>query len=329
MDSETTSHCGVVVIGRNEGERLKVCLASVLQVTRQVVYVDSASTDGSAGLARSMALEVVDLDLSRPFTAARARNEGSSRLLLRYPKVELIQFVDGDCEVQPGWLEHAAEFLRLHPEVAVACGRRRERFPHASIFNAQCDREWNTPIGDAKACGGDAMMRRAAFEESEGFRSSLIAGEEPELCLRLRAMGWKIWRLDREMTMHDAAIRRWGQWWSRARRTGYAYAEGAWLHGAPPERHWVSETRRAVLWGVALPLLVFGAALFLSRFFIVMLLIYPLQVLRLSARSGDMRWNEVVQAMLLVLGKFPESHGILKFWTGRLRARPAAIIEYK
>ena len=108
------------------------------------------------------------------------------------------------------------------------------------------------------------MMRVNAFEAVDGFRDDLIAGEEPELCVRLRAAGWRIFRLDHPMTLHDAAMTRFGQWWRRIQRSGYAFAQGVYLHGASPERYRVWEARRAWLWAVWLPLgcllagLVFG-----------------------------------------------------------------------
>ena len=147
---------GVVVIGRNEGVRLERCLRSLMQGVGKVVYVDSGSTDGSPQLARSLGVEVLALDMRVPFTAARARNEGFSALQRLLPSMQLVQFVDGDCEVDARWLATAQAFLDQHPEVAVVCGRRRERFPERSVYNLLCDLEWDTPIGEAKACGGDA-----------------------------------------------------------------------------------------------------------------------------------------------------------------------------
>jgi GT2 family glycosyltransferase len=241
---------GLVAIGRNEGKRLHQCLLSVLGKVAHVVYVDSGSTDGSIELARSLGVDVVELDLSTPFTAARGRNAGFHRLLQANPQIEFVQFVDGDCEVVEGWLERALHELESQSNVAVVCGRRRERFPEQSIYNRLCDIEWDTPVGEATACGGDSMMRVEAFQQVGGFNPTLIAGEEPELCVRLRQKGWKIFRLDAEMTLHDAQMTRFGQWWKRSLRAGHAYAEGAWLHGREPERHWVKESRSIWLWGL-------------------------------------------------------------------------------
>ncbi len=320
---------GAVVIGRNEGQRLARCLRALVIRVDTVVYVDSGSTDGSVQLAHQLGVHVLALDLSIPFTAARARNEGFARLHQLQPGLDMVQFVDGDCEIDAQWLPTAHAFLQQHAEVAVVCGRRRERFAQHSVYNQLCDLEWDTPVGQAEACGGDALMRAQAFASVGGFRAGLIAGEEPELCVRLRAAGWKIWRLDAEMTLHDAAMTRFGQWWRRSMRAGYAYAEGAWLHGAAPERHWVRESRRAWVWGLGIPLLTLAACLLFGAGGLALLLLYPLQVLRLARRGGLAPRQRRLQALFLVLGKFPEAVGQLKFWRQRLLPGKSALIEYK
>ncbi|OGT91768.1 MAG: glycosyl transferase [Gammaproteobacteria bacterium RIFOXYD12_FULL_61_37] len=320
---------GLVAIGRNEGERLRLCLASAAGRVDWLVYVDSGSTDGSVALARSLGAEVVELDLSIPFTAARARNAGFRRLHELAQGLAYVQFVDGDCELIEGWLARAAAFLEDHGDVAVACGRRRERFPERSIYNLLCDREWDTPVGEASACGGDALMRTDAFEAAGGYRESLIAGEEPELCLRLRAQGWRIWRLEAEMTLHDAAMARFGQWWRRSLRAGHAFAEGAWLHGRSPERHWVRESLSAWLWGAIIPLVTLGAVSLFGSKGLLLAGIYPWQILRLALRGGYSWRVNVWRALFLVLGKFSEVAGQLWFLQNRIRGRKARLIEYK
>jgi GT2 family glycosyltransferase len=320
---------GVVVIGRNEGPRLARCLGSLAGAAQKVVYVDSGSTDGSVSMARKLAVEVVELDMTMPFTAARARNEGFARLQQVLPQVHTVQFVDGDCEVVTGWLPKAQAFLDARPEVAVVCGRRRERFPRHSIYNYMCDLEWDTPVGEARACGGDALMRADAFAAASGFRADLIAGEEPELCVRLRAQGWKVWRLGEEMTLHDAGMSRFGQWWRRTLRGGYAFAEGAFLHGAKPEQHWRRESRRAWFWGLGIPLATLIASLILGGWGLLVLLIYPLQMARLARRGDGSLREKWLLAFFLVLGKFPEMLGQAKFLLGRFGAGKSALIEYK
>lgn len=309
-----------VVIGRNEGARLRACLDAVQDRCDPVIYVDSGSTDGSVAEAQLRGASVVALDMTLPFTAARARNAGLAQLP---SEVALVQFLDGDCVMQAGWLAGAQAFLADHPQIAVVCGRRREIAPDASVYNRLIDGEWDTPVGEAKACGGDALMRVAPLCAVGGYRDTLIAGEEPELCLRLRQQGWGIWRLDAEMTLHDARILRFGQWWQRTKRAGYAFAEGAYLHGKPPERHWMSETRRAVSWGIALPLAIVVTVFLTGPWALLLLLIYPVQIVRLARRRGyTWAWHTV-------LGRFAEAQGVLTFYLGLLRGRRAKLIEYK
>lgn len=317
-DAAETPQVDAVVIGRNEGDRLAACLGSLRGQVRRMVYVDSGSSDGSVALARGMGAEVVALDMDQPFTAARARNAGVARL----QGEGFVQLVDGDCAVDPAWIATALAFAASHPAAVVVCGRRRERFPEASVYNRLCDSEWNTPPGQAKACGGDALISLPALRAAGGYREDLIAGEEPELCLRLARAGGQIWRIEAEMTLHDAAMTRLGQWWNRSRRAGHAFAEGAALHGAGPERHWVAETRRALLWGVGLPVAAFIAGLVHPAGF-ALLLAWPLQVLRLSRRMG------FTTALFTVLGKLPEAQGALTYYFNRLRRQRAGLIEYK
>jgi cellulose synthase/poly-beta-1,6-N-acetylglucosamine synthase-like glycosyltransferase len=320
---------GFVVIGRNEGERLKKCLQIVVGYAGQVVYVDSGSTDGSVDMARIMRVEVVELDMRIPFTAARARNEGFRRLRSLATDLAYVQFVDGDCELAQGWLGHAAVFLDDHEDVAVACGRLREKFPMKSVYNALIDFELDTPVGEAKACGGIAMIRVSAFERVQGFRVDLIAGEEPELCVRLRASGWRIWRLDAEMGLHDAAMLHFGQWWNRMRRCGYAFAQGADLHGASPERHCVRESRSALFWGLGLPLFAFLCTAVIGSVGLAAFAIYPLQVARLALRGNRTMRENWSHAFFLVIGKFPEMLGQLKFLVLHHLGRESRLIEYK
>ena len=319
---------GAVVIGRNEGERLKRCLRS-LSAVGVVIYVDSGSTDGSAQWAADNGAEVIALDMSLPFTAARARNSGFRRMQEIAPQIDYIQFVDGDCELVDDWLHAAMSFLDSHADVGAVCGRRRERFPERSIYNWMCDREWEGPVGEVRACGGDVMIRANALAAVGGYREDMIAGEEPELCVRLRAAGWRVWRLDDEMTLHDAAMLRFGQWWTRVLRSGYAFAHGAYLHGTSSERHWVWESRRAWIWGVWLPLGCLTAGLTFWPWGWATWLIYPLQMLRQTARGSGPLSHRATLAFYQVLARFPEALGEIKFMRDRLLGRRSQLIEYK
>jgi glycosyltransferase involved in cell wall biosynthesis len=336
--SAASDAIGVVVIGRNEGERLRRCLHSLGERARRAVYVDSGSTDGSVALARALGVHVVELDTAVPFTAARARNAGLDALVATGRAGEFVQFVDGDCEIEAGWLERAAAELRADPRLVVVFGRRREREREASPYNRLCDLEWDVPVGEALACGGDAMLRVAALREAGGYDATLIAGEEPELCMRLRARGGVVRRLDAPMTIHDAAMTNWRQWWRRMTRGGYVEAEGLARHGRAYPR-WRSAWGN-LAWAVALPIAVLAAAAaamvggaLVSAVVVVagLLAIYALQWLRI-ARGAAARWpvrDPRLWATSCLLGKWPATQGMFTFWWRRARGGQRRLIEYK
>jgi glycosyltransferase involved in cell wall biosynthesis len=323
----TNLEIGAVIIGRNEGKRLVRCIKSLTTQIKNIVYVDSGSTDNSLATAEELGVNTVSLDMSIPFTAARARNAGVESLQNIMPNLEFVQFVDGDCTVQSGWIKSASDFLLKNEDYAVVCGRRRELFPEASIYNTLCDIEWDTPVGDAMACGGDSLMRAEAFQEMGGFNPSVIAGEEPELCFRLREAGWKVFRLDEEMTLHDAAMTKFSQWWKRSVRAGYAFALGFSMHGDSPERYWRKECLRIYFWGISFPLTVVFLSI-INSYFIFLVFLYVLQIIKLGLKAGTLakKWH---WSSSIVIGKIPEAIGLMKFKINSLFNQQSRIIEYK
>jgi cellulose synthase/poly-beta-1,6-N-acetylglucosamine synthase-like glycosyltransferase len=318
---------GFVVIGRNEGERLGQSLRTLRAVSNQVVYVDSGSSDGSVDLARDLGAIAVELDDSAPHTAARGRNAGFHEIRKRFPACEFVQFIDGDCILEPGWLESATRFLDDNPKAAVACGRRIEAHPDESLYNRLIDEEWNTPVGRAEYSGGDSLVRVSAFEQIGGFRPELKAGEEPEMTTRLRAEGWEIWRIDAPMTIHDARIHRFGQWWTRSVRGGFGYAE-VWSTTAQlPRRAFDAQLRRAFFWSLGVPLIVVIAALLIGRPIVLLALplIYAAQILRMTVRRG-VSVPALQSAGMVMLAKLPETIGALNYFLGRKSNRLA---DYK
>lgn len=320
---------GAVVIARNEGERLRRCLASIPGSVEHVVYVDSGSTDGSLEWAREQELEIVELDTTRPFTAARARNAGFTRLKELSADLELVQFVDGDCELLEGWIEAGVARLRREGSAVVVCGRLRERHPERSIYQQLFDMELDVPEGPTTHCGGIALMRSAAFESVGGFRDDLVAGEEPELCVRLRNAGGEIWRLATDMAHHDADISRFGQWWKRMVRGGHAYTEGYFLHRDPREARAVASF---LFWGALLPLAALAGAWWTGGWSLALLLLYPLQLVRIwrrersRGRSGRLAR---AQAGFLLLAKFAQAVGCARYLLFRLFRKKSRLIEYK
>lgn len=330
---------GIVAIGRNEGERLKRCLRSVPPGC-PAVYVDSGSTDASIEFARGQGITVERLSTQHGFTAARARNAGWRCLLAEHPALEFIQFVDGDCELDARWIVQGEAALDAERGLCAVFGRRRERSPAASIYNRLCDDEWDVPVGLVEACGGGVLFRAAAIVEAGGYSDDLIAGEEPDLCLRLGRQGWKIRRIDAEMTLHDADIHRARQWWLRARRAGYAFAEHVARHGADAFPDWRHQRNSILFWGGVIPALIAVLALAallpaLRRAALLtylLIALYPVQVARIAWkkwRSGASLRFALAYGWWIFLGKFAQFGGVVRYHVKRWRGGPLRLIEYK
>lgn len=318
---------GVVVIGRNEGERLVRCLRSVGRDAR-VVYVDSGSTDGSVAAATALGAEVVALDLAVPFTAARARNAGRAAL---GPDLEFIQFVDGDCELRGDWLARAQAALAADGGLAAVFGRRREIAPGASRYNWLCDVEWATAPGEARYFGGDVMLRAAALDQAGGYPAEMIAGEEPDLAIRLRERGWRIACLPAEMTLHDAAIIRLGQWWRRAERAGHAYAELSHRHAGSALADYPRRLRGVLAWGVGVPVAAVFVGVILGPLAGLAVLLLPiLQIARLAWRERRRGMRDAATlALFLTLAKPAQAIGAGRYLLALAGRRRSRLIEYK
>lgn len=328
-----TETIGAVAIGRNEGERLRRCLEALRRETDRIVYVDSGSTDGSVETARALGVSVVELDMSIPFTASRARNAGFARLRETWPGTDYVQFVDGDMEVLAGWLDTAADVLDARPEVVAVCGVRRERHPERSLYNRICDVEWRIgEPGETANFGGDVMFRARALADVGGYDEGVIAAEDDELGVRLRERGGVLLRIDVESTLHDADMDRFGQWWTRAKRCGHAYAQVSELHGARGEKKFVREMKRAWMLGAVVP----GSAALLTVPTLglswLALGLYPLNAVRIAIgtqKRGFSWMDSAVWGASCALSPIPQAVGALKFHLDRLRSKRPEIIEYK
>jgi glycosyltransferase involved in cell wall biosynthesis len=324
----------VVVIGRNEGERLRRCLQSVFAIVvdnfqTEIIYVDSGSADGSVSLAQELGAKTIALQPERP-TAALGRNAG-----WRAARGSLILFLDGDTILHPHFVVDALS--ELSDEVAIVWGHRRELHPEKSLYNRVLDLDWIYLPGLTQYCGGDALFRRAALEMTGGFDETLIAGEEPELCRRISALGFTILHVDRPMTGHDLAITCWSQYWKRATRAGYAFAEVSERFRTAAQPFWVEEAKknrnRAL---VILGLLAAGVgmSIVLASFLPVLAVLLFFSMLAVRS-SWKVRWksNDVVALALYGvhshLQQVPIYLGQLQYKWNRRKGRQAMLFEYK
>jgi cellulose synthase/poly-beta-1,6-N-acetylglucosamine synthase-like glycosyltransferase len=321
----------VVIIGRNEGERLERCILTALAIEGwapvEVLYVDSGSTDGSLDLAARLGATVLPLPPGM-FTAARARNLG-----WRHASGELILFLDGDTILNADFPLAALGELQKSPSNAAAWGHRRELCACLSIYVRVLDLDWVYAPGETLFFGGDVLVRRAALEAVNGFDETLIAGEEPEMCRRMRNLGWHIQHIDLPMTLHDLAITRFSQYWRRSQRAGYAFAAVSARFRATPDPFWSEDARRNRLRGLfwlLTPVLALAASVALLSPW--PFTVWTLLLLAVAARTAfQNRWKQADWTTLLLYGvhshlqQIPIFFGQLQF----LFNRNKTLMEYK
>lgn len=326
---------GIVIIGRNEGARLRLCLSSIQNTTAcPVVYVDSGSKDDSVAIARACDVKVLELDPSQLFTAARARNEGLAYLITLHSDIQLVQFIDGDCALIADWLDAASRALLAEPKRAVVIGHLKELNTETTIYNRLCALEWRSPPGDINdfgGLGGISMMRVDVFRMLGGFNPDVIAGEDSELGVRMRLAGYKVTKIDQPMATHDANITSFRQWWKRAVRAGHAIGQRSHLNGRSILKDCVRERNSTWLWGIGVPLIVLVTLIPTKGLSAILLGGYSVlfyRVVRFRRSQGDSYQDAFLYARFLLLAKFANAVGLIKFYRNRF-ARRYQIIEYK
>lgn len=323
-----THTIGAVAIGRNEGDRLRRCLTSLVGQCDSVIYVDSGSTDGSVAFARGVGAIVVELDTSVPFTAARARNAGFAALQTA-GITDYVQFLDGDCSLEPGWITAGRDMLDLDPRIGIVTGWRTERNPTRNVYHEMIEVEWHRPVGDIPSCGGDMLVRSDAFIAVGGFNPRIIASEDEEFCLRIRDRGLRVHRLPLIMTRHDADMTRFSQWWQRTVRSGHGFAE---VGGMQPS-HFLPERRRVWVYGGLCPLLVLIGLISgvwpITLLALAAYLYNWLRTLQGLRRSGQPLGQSAHHALFLTLSKIANMQGMITYYLRRWRGADMNIIEYK
>lgn len=313
-----TRTVGIVVIGKNEGERLRACLRSLKVYREPIAYVDSGSTDGSVALANRYGAEVVELDMLIPFTAARARNAGYRQLLESHPGIQFFQFIDGDCTLEPGWISAAVDTFKKNDKLAALVGHLYEKNPDLTPYNKLCELEWRSPVGEVAngAFGGIVMLRTSALQEVGGYNSELVAGEEPELGARMKLAGYHTQKIDQKMATHDANMTHFAQWWKRAVRFGHAQGLRSHTSTIPNTADNNRAIKSTLFWGLLLPLIIIITAIPSKGFSLALLggyLVLGYRIFSYRKNTGDTAAESLFYARYTVLEKFANALGLLKF----------------
>ncbi len=326
-----------VVIGVNAEATLQRCLSSIINCdypreALNIVYVDGGSIDESIAIAESFAdVRIIRLELEHP-TPGLGRNRG-----WKVGVAPLVQFLDSDTILDKNWFSRAVK--EFQADVGAVAGNRSEIHPEKSVYNWIGNLEWNGSPGDAECFGGDVLIRRQALEETCGYDDELVGGEDPELSVRIRSVGWRIRQIDVAMTRHDLAMTTFTQYFRRVYRSGYAFAAVIDRCSDKGIMIWRKEFRRILIRGggfvgvsffaalafLLMPfaletligcLLLFGAAL--------VLLFYP-RLCRVGYFMEDKQLNRSqarVYAWHCSLVVIPDIFGVARFYLGKALNRP-------
>lgn len=195
----------VIIIGKNEGSRLDTCLTEAKRALRmlshELIYVDSRSTDDSVAIAKSHGARCLVLE-DEHTTAGLGRHAGTQAA-----RGEYLLFLDGDMQLQPGFVERA--MMKMADEdYDGACGIREDRYmKNGKVVSTnenyfQCVRERIVP-----EFGGAIFLKAEALKKCGGWSPDTIACEEAELHARLIAHGCRIVEMPIPMIIHCDTVR--------------------------------------------------------------------------------------------------------------------------
>lgn len=195
----------IVIPNYNGAAYLEKCLSSILRQARpakEILFVDNASTDESVLVAQRVAPTARILRQQHNLGFAGGANAG-----IRHAQGDWIAILNNDTEVAAAWLGECAAAIERHPDAAFLACRILDYKKRHFVFSAgdcilragigyrrgqelpDCSR-YDEEIEIFSACGGAALYRKSALEESEGFEELFFAYlEDVDLGLRLQAAG--------------------------------------------------------------------------------------------------------------------------------------------
>jgi GT2 family glycosyltransferase len=322
----STVKAGIVVIGRNEGQRLSDSLIAAKYYGLPFVYVDSQSSDGSVEIAHNLNVDVVILDTSTLINASRGRNEGVAYLLERNPNLSYIHFIDGDTVFDPLWCKTALNILENNSEIAVVCGVLREKNRHHSLYAKLLGIEWRLMTQSNGKCGGNATIRLSALQLVNGYDETLIAGADPDLYRRLKEKNFYVKTTEIEMGEHDGGMTSFSQWWTRCKRSGYAFADA---RSCSKSNRGVKNT---LLWGLALPISILISVFLLGPVGIIIISLYVVQIIRMVISKNIQCLkitDKIYYAVNVNLARIPQTIGVLSCYLERYAKIKKSVIHYK
>jgi len=193
-----------IIISRNEEKRIQECLESVIECSMgyknsEIILVDSYSTDKTIEIAKSYPIKIIQLKSNWPLSPAAGLNMG-----FLHSKGDYLCFIGGDMLLDAGWLKEALSYLKKD-DVAGVSGKIINRFEDdcSSLVTRRMNKSYEIlKVGEVNVLGGPGMFKRNIMVDVGCYHPFLRAGEEAELSYRIRAKGYKLFRLPFTMVIH-------------------------------------------------------------------------------------------------------------------------------
>lgn len=203
-----TPDLSIIIVSYNTADLTLACLASVLSAEScgQVIVVDNASTDGSAGMIQQAfpGLEVIVNARNRGFAAAN--NQALPLCRGRY-----IFFLNPDTKVRPDTFTSAIAFMDLNTSIGLAGpsiinpdGTGQESISRRYPGEKFTRRLFQELPGKIACILGAAMIARTDIIRGLGGfdEAFFLYGEDQDLALRLRKAGFGIGFIPKSVVVH-------------------------------------------------------------------------------------------------------------------------------
>ena len=311
---------------RNIAAAIESALAAVAGMDGEIILADSLSSDRTVEIARGYPITIVRL----LHGGDRSCGAGA-QLGYQYSRGRYVCIVDGDMQLEQGFLAAAVQYLGEHPEIAGVGGTVIEcEQVNLEYVKRRINPDPNLQPGPVNRLDCSGVYRRSALE-AVGYLTdrNLHSCEELDLGARLISRGMSLIRLDRPAVAHaghsGSAYRLlFRRWTSRV-----AFGPGELIRsaiGRPHFRASVAASKWLALW-VAVQFW-WICLLFLTLVFpggltglamSIALLMMPIAIMTWRCRSLAMAFYSVTAWNIYTLG----------FWPGFFRRRisPTAWIE--
>jgi glycosyltransferase involved in cell wall biosynthesis len=183
-------------VAKDEEQNISRCIESILSSTktiesREILLVDSCSSDKTVEIAKQYPINIVQLGENWPHSPSAGRFTGVNNTNGKY-----VLIIDGDMELQKGWVEVVLKFMEETPKAAALVGKYYELFLQKNGDYSKPKLAMNckgrSKFGKIDYIFGSSIFRRKSLLEAGNFHPYLRAEEEAEISYRLTKNGYNL-----------------------------------------------------------------------------------------------------------------------------------------